>query len=109
MVSNNQSSCPKCGGQLKYYDSVKRIVRTKRRATKKVIIRRLKCTGCGCLHRELPSFLLPYKQYETEVILGVIEGLISPETLGFEDYPCEMTMFRWQAKADLILAHSIST
>lgn len=101
MVSNNQSSCPKCGGQLKYYDSVKRIVRTKRRATKKVIIRRLKCAGCGCLHRELPSFLLPYKQYETEVIFGVIKGFISPETLGFEDYPCEMTMIRWRTSLKL--------
>lgn len=109
MISNNQSKCPKCGGQLKYYDSVKRIVRTKRRVTKNVIIRRLKCVKCKRLHRELPSFLLPYKQYEMEVILGVIEGIISSETLGFEDYPCKMTMLRWQTKNDLILALSNST
>ena len=109
MVSNNQSNCPKCGGYLKYYDSVKRIVRTKMRKTRKVIIRRMRCEQCGSLHRELPDFVRPYKQYETEVILGVIEGLISSETLGFEDYPCEMTMLRWRANADLILTLSIST
>lgn len=82
MVSNNQSVCPKCGGQLKYYDSVKRIVRTKRRKTRKVIIRRMKCEKCGSLHRELPEFILPYKQYEADVIFGVIEGFITSDTLG---------------------------
>ncbi|MDO5398996.1 MAG: DUF6431 domain-containing protein [bacterium] len=101
MVNNNQSTCPKCGGQLKYYDSVKRIVRTKRRITRKVIIRRMKCDQCGSLHRELPVFLLPYKQYETDVIIGVIEGIITSDTFGFEDYPCEMTMLRWRNSHDL--------
>lgn len=59
MISDNQSICPKCGGQLKYYDHVQRLVRTK---------------------------------------FGnkVLEGLITCETLGFEDYPCEMTMIRWR-------------
>lgn len=26
MISDNQSICPKCGGQLKYYDHVQRLV-----------------------------------------------------------------------------------
>lgn len=96
MINSNKSSCPKCGGKLKYYDSVKRIVRTKRRITKKVIIRRMKCYNCGSLHREIPDFIIPFKQYEAEVIIGVLEGFITPDTLGFEDYPCEMTMIRWR-------------
>lgn len=103
MINDNQSNCPKCGGQLKYYDSVKRIVRTKNRITKRVIIRRMKCCKCGALHRELPEFLLPYKQYEINVIIGVIEGLITSSTLGFEDYPCEMTMLRWKTSQKLQL------
>ena len=32
----------------------------------------------------------------TNIIIGVIEGLITCETFGFEDYPCEMTMIRWR-------------
>ena len=40
----------------------------------------------------------PYKQYEAEVIIGGLEGFITCETIGFEDYPCEMTMVRWQAQ-----------
>lgn len=98
MIMTNESSCPKCGGNLKHYDSVQRIVRTKYRLTSYVEVRRLRCQKCGAIHRELPKDILPYKQYELEVILGVIDGLITSETLGFENYPCEMTMNRWRSR-----------
>ena len=56
------------------------------------------------IHRELGGLFFPYKRYEAEVIFGVLEGLITCETLGFEDYPCEMTMLRWLSqKAQLLL------
>lgn len=97
MVTKDVSICPKCGGSLKYYDQVKRIVRTKARETWRIPLRRLRCMRCRALHRELPEVIFPYKQYEAEVIIGVLEGLITCETIGFEDYPCEMTMMRWLA------------
>lgn len=95
MILDDSAKCPKCGGQLKHYDTVKRIVRTKGHQTTKIDIWRFKCCQCGAFHRKLPNEIIPYKQYETEVIKGVVEGFITPETLGFEDYPCEMTMRRW--------------
>ena len=98
MIRDDESRCPKCGGKLKRYDSVRRIVRTKRRATRWVRIKRLRCERCNRVHRVIPEFIFPYKQYEAEVIIGVLEGLITPMTLGFEDYPCEMTMARWLAQ-----------
>lgn len=103
MVHTDVSICPKCGGELKHYDSVRRIVRTKARRTNRVRLRRLRCVKCGAVHRSLPDTLYPYKQYETEVILGVLEGLITCETIGFEDYPCEMTMERWKAQKEQLL------
>lgn len=104
MVTTDESICPECGGTLKYYDSVPRIVRGKMRASKQIKIRRLYCKGCGRLHRELPDYIFPYKQYDAEIIRGVIEGFITCETFGFEDYPCEMTMFRWiSQKSQLLL------
>lgn len=104
MINNDELTCPKCGGALKYYDSVQRIVRTKNRISKHIEIRRLKCTKCGMLHREIPDDIFPYKQYEAEIIRGVLEGLITSDVLGFEDYPCEMTMIRWRAqKIQLLL------
>lgn len=98
MISTNESTCPICGGNLKYYDTVRRIVRTKARLTRKTYIRRFACQMCGHIHRELPNYIFPYKHYDAEVIVGVVEGLITSSTLGFEDYPCEMTMKRWRTR-----------
>lgn len=103
MVGKEAAVCPKCGGDLKYYDSVQRLVRTKHRKTWRISMRRLRCAKCGALHRVLPDLLFPYKQYESEVILGVIEGYITYETLGFEDYPCEATMRRWRSQKTHLL------
>lgn len=95
--------CSVCGESMKYYDSVSRIVRTKMRKTTWIKIKRFRCPRCGGIHRELPCYILPYKQYETEIIRGVLEGLITSETLGYEDYPCEMTMVRWKSSPTLFL------
>lgn len=96
--------CSICGEPLKYYDSVSRIVRTKARQTRKIKIPRYQCRTCGYIHRNLPDYIFPYKQYEAEVIVGVLEGLITSNTIGYEDYPCEMTMLRWKAlKSQLLL------
>lgn len=104
MVCEDKIICPKCGGTLRYFDRVQRIVRTKNRETDWIGIRRFRCSNCGALHRALPKNLFPYKQYEAEVVRGVLEGLITCETLGFEDYPCEMTMLRWiSQKSQLLL------
>lgn len=98
MVRNNEPICPDCGGKLKYYDRVPRILRTIGRTTTYIQMRRLRCTVCGKVHRELPDSVLPYKQYEAEIVRGVTEGLITCETLGYEDYPCEKTMQRWRSQ-----------
>lgn len=95
MIYKNESVCPKCGQRLKYYDSVKRIVRIKYGRKTIIRVRRFRCIGCQAIHREIPEFIFPYKQYESEIIIGVLDGLITCETLGFEDFPCETTMERW--------------
>lgn len=103
MVASGKTVCPKCNGKLKHYDTVKRIVRTKSGCTAWIKIRRVYCTRCGAVHRRLPNTLLPFKQYEAEVIFGVLDGIITYETLGFEDYPCEMTMLRWLSQKTQLL------
>lgn len=95
MIRENEVICPLCGGELKYYDRVQRIVRTRYKKVYYIWVRRFRCDDCSKMHRELPELLLPYKHYEKEVIFGVIEGLITPNTLGFEDYPCDATMQQW--------------
>ena len=44
----------------------------------------------------MPKNILPFKHYEKDIIEGVTEGWITSDTLGYEDYPCEMTMKRWR-------------
>lgn len=95
MVRENQNLCPICGNELKHYDKVKRIVRTKNHKSYWISINRSYCIKCHSVHRVIPNYMYPYKQYEAEVINGVIEKLITPETLGFEDYPCETTFREW--------------
>lgn len=97
MVFNGEA-CPNCGGQLKYYDSVSRIQRTKNRETHYISIRRLVCKECKKVHREIPESVVPYAQYEKELIVAVRDGIISESTLGYEDYPCSMTMSRWRSR-----------
>lgn len=78
-----------------HYDTVKRIWRKEGGVTFYIVIRRLKCTCCGSIHRELPDILSPYKHYETDVIEGVVEGIVTSSDIESEDYPCENTMERW--------------
>lgn len=95
MTISNASKCPACGGELKCYDQVWRLVRTKGGRKHHIKVKRFRCCDCHEIHRLLPSFIFPYKQYHGKIIRCVLKGIITSETLGFEDYPCEMTIKRW--------------
>ncbi len=99
MVKSNESKppCPYCEGPLEYRDSVMRILRREGGAKNWLIIRRLKCLTCNTLHRELPDCLLPYKHYESEIISGVIDEIVTPDDLDSENYPSAETMLLWLA------------
>ena len=58
------------------------------------MINRLKCTGCGKLHRQLTDGMVKFKQYAAEVIEDVIEEVITEADP--IDYPCEGTMKHWR-------------
>lgn len=51
----------------------------------RLIIRRLKCTGCGKIHHELPDCVVPYKRYDA----GTIESVLRDSGTKLPDYPCE--------------------
>ena len=95
MNRENNSKCKSCGATAKYHDTVKRMQKGKSGIKKYLYVPRFRCEGCGEIHRKLPEGLYPHKHYEAEIINGVVDRVITPETLGYEDYPCEMTMKRW--------------
>lgn len=103
MNNDRKLACSICSGYMKYYDSVLRHIKTKGGKTKQIKIQRFRCPRCSCIHRDLPDYIFPYKQYEVEIIKGVLEGFITCETFGYEDYPCEMTMLRWKSSQKLQL------
>ena len=98
MVKEGVRVCPKCGGELVYYDRVKRLVVGKERLRTFIFVKRYFCRKCRSYHREIPRVVFPYKHYEAEIITGVLDGFIFSDTLGYEDYPCELTMVRWKAR-----------
>ncbi len=97
LVKSNEPEppCPYCDGNLKYRDRVMRILRREGGEKSWLLIRRLQCNTCRALHRELPDCLLPYKHYETEVISGVVDGIVTPDDLDSENYPSVQTMLLW--------------
>ena len=103
MVKMNETECPSCGGYLAYYDTVRRKVLGKYRKLSVIKIKRYRCICCGKIHREIPNVIFPYKQYESEIINGVLDGYITSDTLGYEDYPCEKTMNEWSQDLHALL------
>ena len=85
MANTIDKYCPNCKEKLKRYDTVKRIVRGKNHSKKLVAIERYKCPKCKTIHRDLSEYVYPFKHYEADIIDGVVEGLIGPDTLGYED------------------------
>lgn len=87
--------CPVCQSEMHYRDSRKRIRKKEGGIREFLVIRRFRCDHCQSYHNELPDCLAPYKHYETEVISGVLDGIVSPDDLDAEDYPSLPTMRRW--------------
>lgn len=54
---------------------------------KSLIIRRLRCLGCGRVHHELPDLIVPYKRYSSETV----ELIITSSNTETDDYPCELS------------------
>ena len=87
--------CPICQATLRYRDSRPRIRKKEGGLKDQLIIRRFYCKNCHSYHNELPDCLVPYKHYETEMISGVLDGVVQPDDLNSEDYSSFATMIRW--------------
>jgi len=100
-IEEKNSFCPCCKGRLRPRDHRKRIWKREGGEVHFIHIRRLQCVQCKRIHNELPDFLVPYKHYETSVIEGVLDDVITGDDPDSEDEngaqrPSESTMKRWK-------------
>jgi hypothetical protein len=89
--SGEQHFCPCCSGSLVVIGSRRRGFVNGVGERVVLVIRRLKCKGCGRIHHELPDILVPYKRYSSESIEAVITG--EQELTVVAD---ESTISRWR-------------
>lgn len=40
--------------------------------------------------------MIPYKHYGSEIIEDVVDGVVGPDDIGTENYPCEASMKHWK-------------
>lgn len=92
--SNEVCICPECKGLLKYRDRVLRGQKQTGGERKFYMICRMKCSGCGKLHRQLTDQMIKFKHYAAEVVEDVIDEVITEADP--IDYPCEGTMKNWR-------------
>ena len=72
IIGKEDNRCPKCRGQLNVKDSRERQGWSKYGEKRHYLLRRLQCKECGAIHIELPDILLPYKRYNAEAIICVL-------------------------------------
>ena len=76
MRSSEESVCSVCGGKLEVIGSRKRKVIDSGGVVRTLVIRRLRCKGCGVVHHELPDMVVPYKRHCTKTIEKIIRGRV---------------------------------
>ena len=88
--------CPRCGERMVYRERCRRQEKTAGGDTWDYWISRYKCKPCQHTVRVLPDFLAPFKHYNVDIIMDVIDGRITSDDPEYEMYPCEQTMRRWK-------------
>ena len=71
-TGNERIPCPVCGGELKVRGTCERKV-IRREGAQTCRLRVMECGNCGKTHRELPSFIVPYKRMDAEILSEVAE------------------------------------
>ncbi len=72
-TGNETIPCPVCAGHLKVRETCERKV-SGREGTQTCRLRVMECGNCGKTHRELPSFIVPYKRMDADILSEVAEA-----------------------------------
>jgi hypothetical protein len=96
LIDSGEALCPICGGLLKLHGSYPRCIIDKRENAHHGWIAQGYCAASNKYHSLIPSFILPYRHYEAEVIE---EALTCNEASGdltlLESPVNNSTLYRW--------------
>jgi hypothetical protein len=96
LIDSGEVMCPICGGLLKLHGSYSRCLIDKGENTHHGWIAQVYCAASNKYHSLIPSFVLPYRHYEAEVIeeaLRYNEG--SGDVALLESPVNNSTLYRW--------------
>jgi hypothetical protein len=81
VIALDESYCPVCQSVLSFRATRRRVLWKGDTDTEKdiMIIRRLYCERCKCIHHELPDCVVPFKRYSAEVIENIVTGQTTKE------------------------------
>lgn len=103
VICQEMPVCPKCGKPLVLRDHRRRIHRLAGGKKEWYMIPRMECINkeCPCkIHSCIPDNMSPHKHYDAGLIEDVIDGVLSSDDIGTEDYPCADTMALWKEWAE---------
>lgn len=99
ICTDDKIRCPHCGGKMHVHDYVARRPITRNGTRWKCLIPRFRCLSESCkqrYYRVIPIILMPYKQYESDIVEAVIDGREDENSLCVTDGPAEPTIIRWR-------------
>ena len=67
--------CPECGQLMDMHGRCRRYVRQKSGQREELSIRVFHCLNCRRYHRELPSFIVPFKHLCVEIFAAIYDAL----------------------------------
>jgi hypothetical protein len=104
VIALEASHCPTCQTQLLMRSTRERVCweGDTDNEKRKLLIRRLYCERCDCIHHELPDCLVPYKRYSANVIVNIIEGQ-PPKTAPCPDGTVRRLKAWWDAVSPYFL------
>jgi len=98
MMEKGEVVCPICGGKMRLHGAYLRRPKDNEGIRHEGWVAQGHCEACDKYHSVIPSFIKPYKQYETEVIEAVLTAVENGEIKRSDCPANESTITRWKAE-----------
>lgn len=88
--------CPYCSGRLIRYGHHLRDLKNSSGSRIRFFLQNTECKRCGSHSLLFPDFIIPYKQFEGQLISDVIDDVITKDDMTADKAPEDRTLQRWK-------------